>query len=94
MKNNFFNYSVANIYSKPSSKSEVISQILYEEKLSDVEISLVIGIGPAGTGKTLFPCQEAVDQMIKYDKKMISRFVQLSSVFSFIRIYQSTYLER
>mgnify|MGYP001387212812 FL=1 len=32
MKNNFFNYSVANIYSKPSSKSEVISQILYGEK--------------------------------------------------------------
>ena len=32
MKNNFFNYSVANIYLKPSSKSEVISQILYGEK--------------------------------------------------------------
>ena len=32
MKNNFFNYSVANIYSKPSSYSEVSSQILYGEK--------------------------------------------------------------
>ena len=32
MKNNYFNYSVANIYSKPSSNSEVISQILYGEK--------------------------------------------------------------
>ena len=32
MKNNFFNYSVANIYSKPSSNSEVSSQILYGEK--------------------------------------------------------------
>ena len=32
MKNNFFNHSVANIYSKPSSNSEVISQILYGEK--------------------------------------------------------------
>jgi len=30
--NNFFNYPVANIYSKPSSNSEVISQILYGEK--------------------------------------------------------------
>ena len=32
MKNNFFNKSVANIYSKPSSNSEVVSQILYGEK--------------------------------------------------------------
>ena len=33
MKNNFyFNKSLANIHSKPSSKSEVISQILYGEK--------------------------------------------------------------
>ena len=32
MKNNFFNYSVANIYSKPSSNSDVSSQILYGEK--------------------------------------------------------------
>ena len=32
MKNNFFNYSISNIYLKPSFKSEVISQILYGEK--------------------------------------------------------------
>ncbi len=32
MKSNFFNYSVANIYSKASSNSEVSSQILYGEK--------------------------------------------------------------
>ena len=32
MKNNFFNKSVGNIYSKPHSKSEVVSQILYGEK--------------------------------------------------------------
>ena len=32
MKNNFLNKSVANIYSKPSLNSEVISQILYGEK--------------------------------------------------------------
>ena len=54
------------------------NQILYEEKLSDVEISLVIGVGPAGTGKTLFPCQEAVDQMIKYDKKIVITRPQVS----------------
>ena len=32
MKNNFLNKSVANIYSKPSANSEVITQILYGEK--------------------------------------------------------------
>ena len=32
MKNNFFNHSVTNIYSKPSSNSDVSSQILYGEK--------------------------------------------------------------
>ena len=32
MKNNFFNYSVANIYTKPLSNSKVSSQILYGEK--------------------------------------------------------------
>jgi hypothetical protein len=37
VKNNFFNYSVANIYSKPSSKSEVISQILYGEKFKIIK---------------------------------------------------------
>ena len=32
MKNNFFNHPLDNIYSKPSSKSEITSQILYGEK--------------------------------------------------------------
>tara|TARA_B100001121_G_scaffold303351_1_gene317204 strand:+ start:484 stop:849 length:366 start_codon:yes stop_codon:yes gene_type:complete len=32
VKNSFFNYPLANIYSKPSFKSEVTSQILYGEK--------------------------------------------------------------
>ena len=32
MKNNFFNLPITNIKSKPSSKSEVTSQILYGEK--------------------------------------------------------------
>ena len=32
MKNNFFNKSIGNIHSKPSSRSEITSQILYGEK--------------------------------------------------------------
>ena len=34
MKNNFFNKSVANIYSKPKLNSEINSQILYGEKFT------------------------------------------------------------
>ena len=34
MKNNFFNSPVANIYFKPSSNSEITSQILYGEKFN------------------------------------------------------------
>ena len=32
MKNNFFNKPIGNVYSKPSIKSELSSQILYGEK--------------------------------------------------------------
>ena len=32
MKNNFFNISVSNIYTKPNTNSEVSTQILYGEK--------------------------------------------------------------
>ena len=32
MKNNFFKTSLGNIYSKPSIRSEIASQILYGEK--------------------------------------------------------------
>ena len=40
MKNNFFfNYQIGNIYSKPSSVSEVSSQILYGEKFSIISKS-------------------------------------------------------
>ncbi len=37
MKNNFFNLSLADINSKPSSNSEVLSQILYGEKFKILE---------------------------------------------------------
>tara|TARA_B100000003_G_scaffold179355_1_gene169976 strand:- start:3823 stop:4599 length:777 start_codon:yes stop_codon:yes gene_type:complete len=47
------------------------NQQLYVDKLSDPKTELVIGVGPAGTGKTLFPCQEAVSQMINFDKKIV-----------------------
>ena len=54
------------------------NQILYADKLSDPETDLVIGVGPAGTGKTLFPCQEAVNQMMNHDKKIVITRPQVS----------------
>ena len=37
MKSNFLNSSLTNIYSKPSSNSEVLSQILYGEKFKIIK---------------------------------------------------------
>lgn len=42
----------------------------YLWRLEDENINLVLGIGPAGTGKTVFPCQEAV-RLLKNKKKII-----------------------
>ena len=39
MKNNFFSKSIGNIYLKPSSKSEISSQILYGEKFQILSIN-------------------------------------------------------
>ena len=47
------------------------NQCLYVKKLQDRDTDLIIGVGPAGTGKTLFPCQEAVHQLIHNDKKIV-----------------------
>ena len=47
------------------------NQCLYVKKLQDRDTDLMIGVGPAGTGKTLFPCQEAVHQLIHHDKKIV-----------------------
>ena len=44
MKSNFFNHPVANIYSKPSSNSEVSSQILYGEKFKILSQKKIIGL--------------------------------------------------
>lgn len=47
------------------------NQIVYAKKLADDKTDLVIGVGPAGTGKSLFPCQEAIKQYIYNNKKIV-----------------------
>ena len=44
MKNKFFNKPFANIYLKPSKKSEVVSQILYGEKFKIIFQKKKIGL--------------------------------------------------
>ena len=45
---------------------------LYADHLRNKELSLVIGVGPAGCGKTLLPCAHAIDHLLK---KEISKIV-------------------
>jgi phosphate starvation-inducible PhoH-like protein len=41
-------------------KPKSVNQALYVNQLSDSSIPIVLGIGPAGSGKTLFACNQAV----------------------------------
>ncbi len=63
-----------------SSKIEEIvpktnQQIKYDEFLGNPQIKLVVGNGPAGTGKTLLACKNAIKQyeLNKIDKIVITR---------------------
>jgi phosphate starvation-inducible PhoH-like protein len=52
------------------------NQHLYKTRLEDDNTNLVVGVGPAGTGKSLFPCQEAVRQLKNKKKIVITRPVK------------------
>ena len=63
-----------------SSKIEEIvpktnQQIKYDEFLNNPQVKLVVGNGPAGTGKTLLACKNAIKQyeLNKIDKIIITR---------------------
>ena len=62
--------TLAKLY-KPKSKN----QRDYVAHLSTDETKIVIAVGPAGTGKTLFACNQAVDQLRKgvIEKVIITR---------------------
>ena len=69
MKNNFFfNYLIGNIYSKPSSVSEISSQILYGEKFSIISKSKSkIGFFPGSTIGNYSPA-DAKNLLKKFSK--------------------------
>jgi phosphate starvation-inducible PhoH-like protein len=64
-------------YEEPSKKFKYLykprtsSQTEYVNMIQDNKFQLVIGNGPAGTGKTLFPTQEAVKLLKFNDTKII-----------------------
>ena len=41
----------------------VRNQIKYVKYLNDNDSKIIISLGPAGTGKTLFACQKAIKQL-------------------------------
>lgn len=47
----------------PLYKPKGNNQKLYVKYLADPKISILLGVGPAGTGKTLFACSAAVQEM-------------------------------
>ena len=49
----------------PKYSPKTPNQKIYQNHLKDPDVSIVLGIGPAGCGKTLFACINALDQLKK-----------------------------
>lgn len=47
----------------PIYKPKGVNQELYCKHLNDRKVELVFGIGPAGSGKTLFACEKAINEL-------------------------------
>jgi phosphate starvation-inducible PhoH-like protein len=47
------------------------NQIVYNNLLANEEISVVVGIGPAGCGKTLLACNQAIQQLVNKNVEKI-----------------------
>ena len=54
-------------FGQPMYKPKTENQQKYLDYLKNENVSLILAIGPAGTGKTLFACLEAI-QLLKNDK--------------------------
>jgi phosphate starvation-inducible PhoH-like protein len=50
-------------FSMPSYSPRGLNQELYMQHLQNSNVSVVFGLGPAGTGKTLFACYQAVQEL-------------------------------
>jgi phosphate starvation-inducible PhoH-like protein len=65
-----------NFFSEPAHKSKLENlsenKLHYVEQLNN-EVPIVICTGPTGTGKTFLACHEAISQLEKYKKILITR---------------------
>jgi len=68
---NKYPYKKMNLYMKKSKNApfaylytpKTVNQNTYHRYLNDDSCKIIIGVGPAGTGKTLFACQKAITQL-------------------------------
>jgi phosphate starvation-inducible PhoH-like protein len=67
--------SIKNVLIKNIYKPKTISQIEYVKNLNNENVSIVLGIGPAGCGKTLFACITAIEELKskKIEKIVLTR---------------------
>ena len=67
--------SLLNFAIKPTIVPRSLNQQLYVDALNNKNISILIGLGPAGTGKTLFSCNSAVNGIRtgQYKKIILTR---------------------
>lgn len=64
----------------PEYKPRGPNQQLYVESLQDSETDIVLGVGPAGSGKTLFACYTAIQELSKGNVQKIIMTRPLISV--------------
>ena len=63
-KKNSYGYRLNNDSNEPLYKPRTANQALYLKYLMDDRVKIVLGVGPAGCGKTLFACHRAVECLI------------------------------
>jgi phosphate starvation-inducible PhoH-like protein len=52
-----------NYFNIPIYKPKTVNQEHYVNCLNNIDSKIIISVGPAGTGKTMFACQKAISQM-------------------------------
>lgn len=63
MKNGNNNYKIRSL--SPEYKPRGTNQKIYVDYLNNPNTKIILGVGPAGSGKTLFACYAAVQELIK-----------------------------
>ena len=62
---------------------KTVQQVKYDEFLNNPQIKLVIGNGPAGTGKTLLACKNAI-RLFQSNISIINWRINLYSIYTLL----------